>query len=350
MFVLQPFDRPRRSGQGRVLVVMLFLLACSILAVATQAQVIADPGFENGGAGWSNCSVEVLPSSVLNGGDAQHVAVVDAGHVLAQRISGFTPNAEYRLRFTAARWMPGPVPALASAAVYLDSSLFTMISCTGDLDLQQQELRFTAHQATIDLRIAASFSGAGGLVFDDFALSTVNLLTIQIADYQAWQDNDAVEVAWTTATERDNAYFEVERSTDLQAWTFIGRVAAMGQSQTPLPYRLTDAAPVEGAAYYHLKQVGTDGNVAVSPALPVFFKGEERTVLWPNPATDQVRLLAGGGSRRRVRVLDASGRVMEVSDQLDGEAYVFGISALPSGQYMVQDADSAASLGRFVKQ
>ena len=74
------------------------------------------------------------------------------------------------------------------------------------------------------------------------------------------QGPGTVRLAWATATERNSARFEVERSPDGRGFTRIGTVAAAGSSRRPRTYELLDAQLPVGAArlYYRLKQVDSD--------------------------------------------------------------------------------------------
>ena len=51
----------------------------------------------------------------------------------------------------------------------------------------------------------------------------------------------AVRLAWATASERNSAVFEVERSLDGRGFGRIGSVAAAGSSSAPRRYELLDA-------------------------------------------------------------------------------------------------------------
>ena len=74
----------------------------------------------------------------------------------------------------------------------------------------------------------------------------------------------AVNLAWSTASEQNNAYFEVTRATDGVNFTKISQVAGSGNANTTQNYSTTDSKPVAGTNYYRLKQVDNDGKFALS--------------------------------------------------------------------------------------
>jgi lysophospholipase L1-like esterase len=84
--------------------------------------------------------------------------------------------------------------------------------------------------------------------------------------------NDVL-LEWETATETDNAYFEVQRSPDGKVFEEIGRVAGAGTTVVAQRYTYTDSAATPGTLYYRLKQVDTDGDSSLSQVVHVQVRG-----------------------------------------------------------------------------
>ena len=70
---------------------------------------------------------------------------------------------------------------------------------------------------------------------------------------------DRINITWATGTEINNDYFTIERSRDLYGWEVLGYVEGAGNSSVPLDYSFTDMRPLDGLAYYRLKQTDYDG-------------------------------------------------------------------------------------------
>jgi hypothetical protein len=68
-----------------------------------------------------------------------------------------------------------------------------------------------------------------------------------------------VILTWATGTETNSNYFTIERSRSLTDWSVLGFMEAAGNSQVPTDYRFTDLHPLDGLAYYRLKQTDQDG-------------------------------------------------------------------------------------------
>lgn len=104
-----------------------------------------------------------------------------------------------------------------------------------------------------------------------FTLATINFastpLPVELIAFQGEPMGTVNHLTWSTATERDNDRFEVERSADGEAFGKIGTVGGAGTSQQPIHYALDDAAPLNGVNYYRLKQVDLDGTYTYSPVI-----------------------------------------------------------------------------------
>ncbi|MFT3885433.1 MAG: hypothetical protein QM724_08395 [Flavobacteriales bacterium] len=79
--------------------------------------------------------------------------------------------------------------------------------------------------------------------FGPFTLASVsanNPLPIQLLHFGAVPDGREVALDWTTTTEKDNAYFTVERSSDAWVFTELLRMPGAGNSQKVLHYTTRD--------------------------------------------------------------------------------------------------------------
>jgi len=64
---------------------------------------------------------------------------------------------------------------------------------------------------------------------------------------------------WTTASQINNDYFEIQRSTDVEEWQTISTIEGEGNSNTETTYMSLDLQPTSGISYYRLKQTDYDG-------------------------------------------------------------------------------------------
>jgi Lamin Tail Domain/Secretion system C-terminal sorting domain len=179
--------------------------------------------------------------------------------------------------------------------------------------------------------------------------SSVAPLPVTYLDFGAKYQNGQVAVSWATATERDNAYFEIERSADAVIYAAVGRVPGKGLSNSRQQYNLADETPLSGTSYYRLRQVDTDGTFAVSRPVSVLNEGLVGTMLrlFPNPASGVVTIQTGTAPIN-VRVSNAIGQwfTLPVNNN------ILNISNLPTGAYLIEvkTADGRTLRQRFVKE
>ena len=96
---------------------------------------------------------------------------------------------------------------------------------------------------------------------EDYKLSIVapTGLPIELLSFTGKPYNDDVMLEWSTASEYNNDYFYIERSTDGYKWDKISETDATGNSNQKIEYMTFDTNPTKGIIYYRLTQVDYDG-------------------------------------------------------------------------------------------
>ena len=103
-------------------------------------------------------------------------------------------------------------------------------------------------------------SDAFGCVTDQFNVTTTGTLPVSILTYEVKLNNSKVDVTWSTATEINNKFFTVERSSDARNFVTIGSVSGAGNSNSVKQYSFVDLNPLIGTSYYRLSQTNIDGH------------------------------------------------------------------------------------------
>ena len=116
------------------------------------------------------------------------------------------------------------------------------------------------------------------------------ILPIRLLEFNADVAGDEVLVKWSTATEINVDYIEVQRSEDGHTFANIGKVKAFGNSNTIKNYSLTDDAPVIGNLYYRLHSVDFDGKEEFSRVVAVRYLSSNAVQIFPNPTGHQVNI------------------------------------------------------------
>ncbi len=101
----------------------------------------------------------------------------------------------------------------------------------------------------------------------------------------------SVELNWATASEENNQYFEVMKTTDFVNWTAIGRVYSKGSGNDMKVYNFVDAQP-SNTNHYKLKVVSNNGEFSFSDIKVARLNETLNTtvIVYPNPANASVNL------------------------------------------------------------
>ena len=195
--------------------------------------------------------------------------------------------------------------------------------------------------------IAIDSEGAGSGNTATFTIPvTAAPLPVVLTSFTAQAAGTAAQLAWTTATELANAYFEVERSTSGQPNDFValGRIAGKGTTAVTTAYQFVDrGANAAGAlVYYRLRQVDQDGTSTYSPVRVVLF-GQSLAgalSLYPNPSagsTDTNLDLSSlpTTATYQVHLLDATGRTVRQWSLPGGQAQPLDVAGLANGTYLL---------------
>lgn len=105
-------------------------------------------------------------------------------------------------------------------------------------------------------------------------------------------EGNFVVLHWQTATEINNAGFEVERSQDGLNWQTLDFVKGHATTLEVKNYKWQDDTPLAGVSYYRLRQLDQDGSEEYSPIISIDLvnKGKQPSLLtWPNPAQDYLQ-------------------------------------------------------------
>lgn len=111
-------------------------------------------------------------------------------------------------------------------------------------------------------------------------------LPIELLNFKAKRINDIVQLDWTTQSEINNDYFEIQRLDESNHFESLGNIDGAGNSNVILNYRFFDTEPLIGENYYRLKQVDFDGTFSFSQIELVDFinfSNGKFSKVFPNP-------------------------------------------------------------------
>lgn len=160
-------------------------------------------------------------------------------------------------------------------------------------------------------------------------------LPVELLGFYLKGEGTVVNLNWATATEKDNAGWEIQRSEDGKIWANLDYVQGAGDSDNILEYTYEDRVPVTGISYYRLKQMDYDGTTTYTDVRAI-----ERTdnsaktpfSIFPNPATDALTLKSEPGI---AIIVSLTGELVRTFEVVDLQTRV-DVSDLLPGVYILQ--------------
>jgi hypothetical protein len=137
-------------------------------------------------------------------------------------------------------------------------------------------------------------------------------------------------LSFITASESNNAGFDIERSSDGVAFEKIGWIDGHGSTTEEKHYSFTDTKPYIGINYYRLRQVDYDGRFKYSNIVSVVMESDD-VYLFPNPATDMLNIQNATSGNYLIK--SVFGTIM--GQGILGDDNRIYISYLPSGTYLL---------------
>lgn len=179
--------------------------------------------------------------------------------------------------------------------------------------------------------VVSGSPAALGFGFDDPG----NALPVELLHFSGNASDKDVRLEWSTASEVNNEYFILDRSTDGTEWEHIVNVNGNGTVSTTSHYTYVDNVLPVQPLYYRLSQVDFDGTITRFE--PIVVKGRERNteVVFPNPAHTMVYIKTDAAIKWSVSNV-FTGKRTDVSGSLDDELLTLDVSDLPNGIYTLK--------------
>ena len=185
-----------------------------------------------------------------------------------------------------------------------------------------------------------TISLTGGTPFYLAAADNNIALPVELISFDVHPDNGKNILEWKTASEINNDYFEIQRSTDSKNWTSIGDKPGQGTTNTEELYSFIDAstnALASNVIYYRLKQVDNNGKFEYSEIRKISTSQTENYFkLYPNPAKDILNIsLVHDGPIGTISIFDMQGICVYSTTSTSFQKQI-DVKSLNSGMYILK--------------
>lgn len=168
-----------------------------------------------------------------------------------------------------------------------------------------------------------------------------NTLPITLSNFSGVQKDGSNLLQWSTASEQNSAYFEIQRSDNGTDFTPIGKVNAAGNSSIIKNYQYSDnQLSTSSVYYYRLKMADIDGSAKFSSIIFIRNSTSGVTTVYPNPARDQITINIADKSLVNTQALlsDLNGKVLQRISLTQASTQV-NIGNYVSGMYLLKFKD-----------
>lgn len=168
------------------------------------------------------------------------------------------------------------------------------------------------------------------------------ILPVELIHFRAEVTGKEVNIVWTTATEKNNLGFEIERKIPGNDFQRVGYVEGNGTSLSVKEYYFKDIPPLGSNKYfYRLKQLDYDGSYNYSEEIELFIIPSEFKLHqnFPNPfnPVTSIRYDIPYESRVKIYLYNSLGELVKIiTDNFQSAGYhevIFNAGDLSSGIY-----------------
>ena len=184
-------------------------------------------------------------------------------------------------------------------------------------------------------------------------LAIGGVLPVTYTSFTAGCTDKGALIKWTTGTELNADYFELQRSNkDGIEWSNVNKtkVKAKGNSTTETNYEQMDQ--LGGAALYRLKQYDLDGTFHYSNIIRTNCADRNiEIVIYPVPAKDVLNIVVRTDKavKTQLEIYDASGRLVKKINTaiISGNNNIpVSLLGLANGQYIIRSTDPLLPLNK----
>lgn len=184
-------------------------------------------------------------------------------------------------------------------------------------------------------------------------INFANPLPIVLLSFDAVLNNEKniVDLKWSTASQENNDYFTIERSTDTKEWNEISTIEGAGTINHLMNYTSIDEHPEPAINYYRLKQTDFNGDFTYSKIIAINNKSnlENSIFLYPNPVKDELNIVTTLSNIESISILNAVGAIVKTENyNEDSVNKMLDLTNFPSGNYLINIIGKSFSISKKI--
>ncbi len=185
--------------------------------------------------------------------------------------------------------------------------------------------------------------------FSDYTIADASvLLPVTLESFSGSETlTGTIQLNWSTLTEEDSDFFQIEKSLNGIDFFELGSVKASGNSNQRVSYQFEDSELTGKEFFYRLKMVDFDDSFEYSKVIYVPLT-EPEILLFPNPANTFLNIPLASKVSVSLALFDQSGRMIFLKHPTEEK---LDISTLDNGLYFYQlKVDETLVTGKLIVQ
>ncbi len=192
------------------------------------------------------------------------------------------------------------------------------------------------------------FTAVAPSSFTTFGVSNANSIPIELQSLTAKPNGASNLVTWTTASEKNNVEFQIERSNNGTNFTSIGTVKGSGSTNSIRYYDFNDEGPLS-INYYRLRQIDLNGTSTVSKVVSVVREKGSSVRFYPSVTGGELTVEVPNNAPISLSISDLTGRIV-MTKMVTGTEKI-DVSNLSNGTYFLTLTNAGIrTTEKFVKQ
>lgn len=147
-----------------------------------------------------------------------------------------------------------------------------------------------------------------------YFISITSPLPVSLTNFTGKRTNEKIQLEWYTLSEKNNDYFEIERSRNGLDFQYRGRMNGFGTSNTVYRYNFIDTDDDTPVLYYRLRQFDFDGTKSTSHIIALSKNGKNdfSVSIYPNPSDGSLQVIRALGVKGTLSltITDLGGRII----------------------------------------
>jgi hypothetical protein len=180
-----------------------------------------------------------------------------------------------------------------------------------------------------------------------YSMSATNTipLPIELMNLELVKGQGYINIRWSTASEKNNAFFTIEKTNDGSNFSEVGKVFSSGDSHQTQHYSFKDEHPYFGLSYYRIKQTDKDGTFTYSQMKAVDYQNSIQAgfEIVPNPSDNSSSAALNftdlKGKECTITLFDITGKKIFQSTEIIKDSKT-NLPALEKGMYFIQVSGS----------